>query len=497
MEVYLRLLATVDKWGVAGVARNTICSREERIMGCKASSMLNRIGVVLLGAALAALLMTAPAFASEADSDKVPVGPVTTTDSYITAAASRAAGPAPEILGLASVEESGQFVDTSSYYSWAKPKYYLAASYYNMTPSPFLANLATGLGTKAILNTSRSGSGAGPNASLNPEDETDKQVLDLADVVIGNGNGADVSAVAYSFKDYSGLASTMDNIAAAADDAVAAEKEEFEAGVKDFARTLRYGDSATIISTNYRKYIYGTMGIVQKALDDGVVSKKSVAVVQNYYYDDDQKCYVFDLMKTVEAGQDGTASTNRYLETTANTGINGITLASNYADTKEIVTAEDLANVDLIMVGGQQNSSNYSAIIDGLTKASLLGKTYFVKDNGSAGAMYGVVMNSVENAQNIGRILGMLYPTVVDQQNWIAYYYESFYHINKTDLVVIMHNAMTGVRCAAVKNPTTAEEAVAWSESNSGYKSGSDQSSVASMISDGYSYYLAKTGLSK
>jgi hypothetical protein len=465
-------------------------------MSCKASSMLNRIGVVLLGVVFAALLMTAPAFASEA-SDKVPVGPVATTDSYITAAASRAAGPAPEILGLASVEESGQFVDLSSYYSWTKPKYYLAASYYNMAPSPFLANLATGLGTKAILNTSRSGSGAGPNASLNSDDETDAQVLNLADVVIGNGNGADASAVAYNFKDYSGLASTMDNIAAAADNAVAAEKEEVEAGEKDFARTLRYDDSATIISTNYRKYIFGTMGIVQKALDEGSVAKKSVAVVQNYYYDEDQKCYVFDLMKTTEAGQDGTASTNRYLETTANTGINGIDLASNYADAKEIVTVEDLANVDLIMVGGQQNSSNYSAIIDGLTSAGLLGKTYFVEDNGSAGAMYGVVMNSVENAQNIGRILGMLYPTVVNQQSWIAYYYESFYHINETDLVAVMRNAMTGVRCAAVENPTTVKEAVAWSMSDSGYKGESNQSTVASTISDGYSYYLAKTGLSK
>lgn len=38
-------------------------------------------------------------------------------------------------------------------------------------------------------------------------------------------------------------------------------------------------------------------------------------------------------------------------------------------------------------------------------------------------------MNSVENAQNIGRILGILYPDVVDQASFIAYYFQTFYHI--------------------------------------------------------------------
>ena len=480
MEVYLRLLATVDKWGVAGVARNTICSREERIMGCKASSMLNRIGVVLLGAALAALLITAPAFASEAGSDKVPVGPVTTTDSYITAAASRAAGPAPEILGLASVEESGQFVDTSSYYSWAKPKYYLAASYYNMTPSPFLANLATGLGTKAILNTSRSGSGAGPNASLNPEDETDKQVLDLADVVIGNGNGADVSAVAYSFKDYSGLASTMDNIAAAADNADAA----------DSTRTLRFGPASTI-ATNYKEYIFGTMGLIQEAIDNGTVSKRSVAVVTSY----DEGSGTFTLLTTDASGGDGTASTNRYLETTANTGISGIDIATNYADEESTVTADELKeSVSLILVGGQQSSKNYASIMEALEDADLIYKTYAVENNGSNGAMYGVVMNSVENAQNIGRVLGMLYPEVVSQQNWIAYYYQSFYHINEPEVGTVMNLAMDGVSCASAASTDTFEEASTWNVPAAGYANGSSQSKVQVSLDEGYAYFKQVTG---
>ena len=64
----------------------------------------------------------------------------------------------------------------------------------------------------------------------------------------------------------------------------------------------------------------------------------------------------------------------------------------------------------------------------------------------SAGSMYGVVMNSVENAQNIGRILGCLYPEYNDQDQWIAYYYDCFYHLNESDLAYVIDNAMDGVR---------------------------------------------------
>lgn len=219
----------------------------------------------MVSAALAATITTVPAFAVDSTgSDKIPTGPVTTASSYITGAASRAAGPVPEILGLASVEESGQFVSTTDWYSWDQPKYYLAASTYNTAISPYLANLATGQSSdKAILNTSRSGSGAGPNAALSASDPTDAQVLALANVVIGNGGGTDVSAVEYKFSNYSGLVTTMYNVAAAADSADAADSQ----------KTLRYKDSsgsvisATSIAQNYEKYIFGTMGAVQNAID--------------------------------------------------------------------------------------------------------------------------------------------------------------------------------------------------------------------------------------
>lgn len=466
----------------------------------KCKSVFRKAGVIVVGAALSASISLVPAFAdTTTGSDKIPTGPVTTTSSYITGAASRAAGPAPEILGLASVEESGQFVDMTNFYNWSQPKYYLAASNYNAAVSPFLANLATGLGsegTQAVINASRNGAGAGPNAALNSSDATDAQVLKLADVVIGNGGDATSSAVAYKFSDYSGLVKTMYAIADAADKADAANDQ----------KTLRFKDSngevisATSIAQNYEKYIFGTMGAVQEAIDADPSMKKTVAVVTDASRDGSTGAWTFTLMTTANSGGDGTASTNRYLETTANTGIDGIDLADNYGDVKSTgVTVDDLANVDLLLVGGQNSSKNYDAIIKAIDANGLVSKTYAVENNGSAGAMYGVVMNSVENAQNVGRILGMLYPTIVNQQNWMAYYYQTFYHINGVNLGEVMNEALPGVRCQAATQTDTMEEAQTWAVSTtsdsgvSGYTTGASSATVQSVLDSGYAYYQSIT----
>lgn len=84
--------------------------------------------------------------AQDGDDDEVSAIPTSTlpTDGYVTGAATRDAIPALLILGVASVEESGQFVNTTRWYSWSRPRYYLAASGYNVSPDPYLVNLALG-----------------------------------------------------------------------------------------------------------------------------------------------------------------------------------------------------------------------------------------------------------------------------------------------------------------------------------------------------------------
>ena len=481
------------------------------------------VGAVCACALVACLGVASAAFADEAGEvatdENIPAALVS-TDGYVRGAATRAAGPSIEILGLASVEESGQFVNTTDWYDWSYPKYYLCASYYCTELSPFLANLAYtsiyGVSDEegyeaAVLNSSRAGGGSGPNASLEAyggSDESDQAVWALdPDVIVGTGGGVDyeeygATGVEYSFSDYRSLVKTMKLIAQAADDAAAEDDGLDESGEEDLGRELRFG-SAVAIAEQYEEYIFGTMGLIQDAIDnDSSVTKKTVALVEGVSTDSSGE-YVFDLMTTTEAGSsDGTAATNRYLETTSNNGISVLDYAENYADTKESVSASDLLsddNVDLILVGGQNSSSGYEDIRDALEASSLLCKTYIADSSSTAGAMYGVVMNSVENAQNVGRILGCLYPEVVSQQDWLAYYYETFYHIDSSKLATVMDSALDGVRCWG--NGTTSSgtaytygRVTTWDAEDCGYTSGSDASTVAASISEGYAYYLSIGG---
>ena len=462
--------------------------------------------VACLGASAAFAAGSGATAAADVD-ENVPTSVTTTTGDYIKGAATRAAGPALEILGLASVEESGQFVNTDEWYDWSYPKYYLCASDYNTALSPFLANLATGTGTdeypSAVLNSSRAGGGSGPNASLEAyggDDESDQAVWALGpDVVVGTGGGVDypdgVEGVEYSFSDYTDLVATMDAIAEAADAA--------DANVS--SRTLRYG-SASDIAQDYEEYIFGTIGAVAEAIadEDNAVEKRTVALVESVSTDGATGENTYNLMTTTDAENDGTASTNRYLEATSDNGLgDALDLAENLANTKETVSASDLEAADLILVGGQQSSSNYDSIVKALFEDGLLADTYFVEDNGSAGAMYGVVMNSVENAQNIGRILGCLYPEVVDQQDWLAYYYETFYHIDSSKLATVMDSALDGVRCwgvgeEALEGTSSYSDAIGilceWEVSGTGYTIETSADSVAATIAAGYGYYQGAAG---
>lgn len=107
-------------------------------------------GALICGAALAfTMLVPSTAFADSADDarDAAARNVNSTPDSsVVTGAATRAAMPSLEILGINSVEESGQFVTMSGdvpQYEWTQPKYYLCASNYNTHPSTYLANWST------------------------------------------------------------------------------------------------------------------------------------------------------------------------------------------------------------------------------------------------------------------------------------------------------------------------------------------------------------------
>lgn len=393
------------------------------------------------------------------------------TDGYITAASYRAAEPAPEILGLSNVGTNAVW-QSEGELTWSAPYYYIfGTAEYNSNPNPYMVNSVSG-GTPTLIVYQRQG---GPFAKMPLYGSGMKGVDDVwmakPDIIVGTGSSssdagiyqteeyADTLAAVDSSGKYSPVGVTYDatnvyamidvmyNLAAAADAIDAA----------DSTKTLRYGN-ATEIAKKYEKYVRGTQGYVLMRLAADGAEQKTVALVNGY----DSASNTYTLTQTGVA--EGTATANRYLEATQ-------FVATNIADDLDdpTVTAEELAKVDLIMLGSQAGQENIASTEDILAtfSADMLAKTYWVtSENGSAGSTYGVVMNSVENAQNIGRILGCLYPEYINQANWIAYYYDNFYHIADGKLGAAVDNAMDGVRNYKATDTSNITAMTVWGEAD-------------------------------
>ena len=421
-------------------------------------------------------------------------------EGYVTAAASRAAQPAPEILGLSGVEETGGSTGAAAYgvQDWANPKYYIMGDA-NSNPNPYMVNavsVTNGTDTSAsptiVQNTSRNGGGRGPMGALATygSDTTDDAVWDMApDVVVGIGTASGTAD--YTSEDYAGAAATangwtsyepigVEYLTASNTNIVKEMYELAEAGDKVVAdsngtKKLRYG-SALDIAKNFERYIVGTQGYILKAINAGTVSKKTVAAVSSY----DETSKTFTLLKSGVA--EGTASSNKLLEACEQVSDNLIDKLG-----KETATAEELAQADAIVIGGQSGGAGEAltdpnAIVAKMD-ASLVAKTYYVDSSkANPGSMYGVVMNSVENTQNIGRVLGFVYPEVVDQDDWMCYYYDKFYHIKSDKLAEVIDNAMDGVRNY---DATDAANYMNWTEADAATY---DADAVQAKIQEGVSY---------
>ena len=421
----------------------------------------------------------------------------------VTAAACRAAGMAPEILGIDGIEESGQFISSNTIQSQADlttanltdpdyPKYLLMGSDYNSNANRFMYDIESN-DPSILYNGSRSGSGNGPNQALSGNDTTDFAVLNQSpDIVVGTGisskddtaedavySAYGAKGVTYSFSSNAELCQVMYDLADKADTIVANSN-----GTK----TLRYG-TASDIALAYEKFVKGTKGLVLQAIDNEVVAQRTIALVTAY----DSTTGKYTIKKT--GTSDGTANENRYLEACANVTENmADTLLAEAGDTTSAtyeVTKSQLEDADLILVGGQ--NSNLYSLWYRLVNTENFDNVYFVKNaaggaaNNTAGAGYGVVMNSVENAQNTARILGILYPDVVNEAYFLAYYFETFYHIGSSQLTTTLVNALNGrvPRNANTLSTSPISITYAWTAGNfSGYS----QSTVAGLIGQGCAY---------
>jgi hypothetical protein len=247
------------------------------------------------------------------------------------------------------------------------------------------------------------------------------------------------------------------------------------------------------IARDYERYIRGTQGFILSHLpadaNGNPIVSKTVALITNY----DIGTGEYTIGSSHNS--DGTATTNRYLEATAN-------VANSYNDTLGDITAlaSDLADVDLLLVGGQASAANQTVILNALYRDALLSKTYYVDalSSEAPAAIYGVVMNSVENAQNIGRILPALYPEIfynggtddTYQSDYIAWYFDHFYHTNvgsRASAMALTLNNFGGTGAGVVRSEGSTinlEPGSDWQSVPITY----DEGSVAAQIADGVTF---------
>ena len=371
------------------------------------------------------------------------------TEGYVIAAAYAAANPAPEILGLNNPNQRSDAEAEQTYN-------FFGDTDINENADPYLWNNHNGK-TPGIYIGGRAGSPMSRLNAYNAEDPTAAQnaVWELMPHII-LGTGSDTIepnehdfyledakkvetalnldegtykpiGVTYNRTTLPTMIQTMYRLAAAANEVTEADE----------SLDTRYEDPMEI-ARDYERYIVGQKGLVKQAIDAGTVSKKTIALVSNY--DTSSSTYTI----ITDGVAEGTATTNRYLE-----AVQGV--ADNYfskvaeSGQSATVTAEQLKqDVDVIIVGGQA-SMDSSELARYLQKDGLLGKTFYCV-NWANGSAFGTTVNSVENAQNIGRILPCVYPEVLDQSDMIAYYYDVFYHIKDGEIARIVGERMDGVR---------------------------------------------------
>jgi hypothetical protein len=465
-------------------------------------------------AAVMAFSLVASPVAFATPPDATASAEIVSTAGLVTGAATRAAGPAPEILGVSGLEESGQFVDLDN--PLADAKFELIGSTHNVSPNPYYANYlyekanpnADPLPSASqifVTNPSRQGGGPGPGASLAAygADATDDEVWKrLPDVIVGDGGSTDYATaaaaagtangnpnyspqvVSYNFATHTDQLNTMYDLANAADAAATAT-----------GRSLRY-NTALNIAKDFERYTRGLQGYVLDQIEAKAVSQVTVAVITAY----DPSTGLYTL---ATSGANGTASVNRYYEAVQYVTDN---LSSTVGTS---ATFAQLQTCDYLLVGGQTVDeqtiltalvNDEQTLITPAPKPSTVLDNVYSTGSDNAGSIYGTVMNSVENNQNIGRILGFIYPSLWNEIDLVAYYYETFYHIKTADLSTVMSDLMddnslvvdTDVTPATV---TFSEYYVALPGNGSWTgDEGYSQAAIKSLLNTGIQYLIDNTG---
>ena len=428
----------------------------------------NRLFAVVIAIVMAVALLAGTAQTVKADSSTAtydaPTTPMSVEESIITGTAHRAASPILGMMGLNAVSGFGMIngaapTDLASASKSAavgiwgtsindSPDPYYWNYFYNfyvdahpelgleksddalMNPSaaasPMQAdttlvedygNISVSLSTRpeVVIGTAAKGAQESDTHGYDDQLETIHGFTEASPYYHTGDERYDPALVAYTRATLVDMISSAKRIGAAMDDITDAANG---------AKLGRYADEtghSSYIADEYENFIYGLQAYIMSKID----TKKTVAIVSAANED--------GTFTIADASTQEATSSNRYVEYTDIVGDNvAATLGTN-------ITAEQLAAVDVIIL------SNFNS--EGFTDASGQAVTFYELLKGQPtyndsqiiienypSALYGITMNSVENAMGMAYITSYMYSdnaaVDLDPVSMCAYYYQKFYHIS-------------------------------------------------------------------
>ena len=404
---------------------------------------------------------------------EAPTEPMSTDDNYITASAHRAASPLLGMLGVNAVSGFGMIngtTPTTLAAAQQAPAVGIWGSSINENPDPWYWNFfynfyAAENGLETVENAlNNGGAAASPVAAdstlVEEYGNVSISISGRPQILIGcassNGsndyNGYDAQiATVRSFtpdspyyqegdENYSpiqvpyattNIQNMIDSVYTAAK---AIKQVEAETG-----KTTRYGDVMEI-AQDYETYVKGTIAYVLEELNAKGLKEKTVAVLKSY----DAATGIYTL-----ADENSLAGTSTYrpYEYVMN-------VSKNLADeTGLTVSAADLcAKADAIVclqgtienAGDGASSITQDSILESFGEAVYDGIICATQPT----TLYGMTMNSVENAMGYAYVISCIYSDIldIDPVEMCAYFYQHFLHVTSADgLATVIRNNFENV----------------------------------------------------
>lgn len=182
---------------------------------------------------------------------------------------------------------------------------------------------------------------------------------------------------------------------------------------KETGKTTRYGD-VQVISGDYEKYVYGIIAYVHSQLAAKSLEQKTVAVITAINEDG-----TYTLADSLSSSTTSLSRAYEYCLAVTDSLVDKI--GGTTATLDQLLTADCMVTISTQGISSSVLQESFgSKTFDGIIVSNI------------PNTLYGMTMNSVENAMGYAYVIGSIYSDVIDISpvELCAYFYEHFLHIS-------------------------------------------------------------------